>query len=61
MSTSGDLSVGAGLNGSLSLDDRQRGGGELGLRETKKVEREKDKDKTKSKKSVLKGLGEMFR
>ncbi|XP_072234115.1 partitioning defective 3 homolog [Leuresthes tenuis] len=61
MSASGDLSVGAGLNGSLSIDDRQRGGVELGLRETKKVEREKDKDKTKSKKSVLKGLGEMFR
>ncbi|KAM4534142.1 partitioning defective 3 homolog isoform 3-T3 [Odontesthes bonariensis] len=61
MSTSGDLSVGAGLNGSLCTDDRQRGGVELGLKETKKMERDKDKDKTKSKKSVLKGLGEMFR
>lgn len=55
ISTSGDLSVSAGV------DDRQKDVTKVGLRESKKTEREKDKDKNKAKKGVLKGLGEMFR
>ncbi|KAM6900623.1 partitioning defective 3 homolog [Xenentodon cancila] len=63
MSTSGDLSLGTGLNGVPSTDDRQKDGAKVGVKEKKKVEREKDKDKdkNKAKKGVLKGLGEMFR
>ncbi|XP_070784577.1 partitioning defective 3 homolog [Enoplosus armatus] len=65
MSTSGDLNVGPGLNGSLSKDDRQKDRDKAEGKEKKKPERdkerEKDKDKNKAKKGVLKGLGEMFR
>ncbi|XP_062297734.1 partitioning defective 3 homolog isoform X2 [Scomber scombrus] len=63
MSTSGDLIVGPGLNGSLSKDDRGSERDKSGGKEKKKPERdkEKDKDKNKAKKGVLKGLGEMFR
>ncbi|KAM9712686.1 partitioning defective 3 homolog isoform 2-T2 [Menidia menidia] len=61
MSTSGDLSVGAGLTGNLSIDDSARNGAKPGLKEKQKMEREKCKDKNKSKKNVLKGLGEIFR
>ncbi|XP_042366102.1 partitioning defective 3 homolog isoform X1 [Plectropomus leopardus] len=63
MSTSGDLIVGPGLNGSLSKDDRQKDRDKAGGKEKKKPEkeREKDKDKNKAKKGVLKGLGDMFR
>ncbi|XP_070842247.1 partitioning defective 3 homolog isoform X2 [Chaetodon trifascialis] len=65
MSTSGDLSVGPGLNGNMSKDDRQKDLHKVGGKEKKKPERdkerEKDKDKNKAKKGVLKGLGEMFR
>ncbi|CAG5895558.1 unnamed protein product [Menidia menidia] len=60
MSTSGDLSVGAGLTGNLSIDDSARNGAKPGLKEKQKMEREKYKDKNKSKKNVLKGLGEIF-
>lgn len=62
MSTSGDLT--AGLNGSFSKDDRRRDGDKVGGKEKKKPERdkeEKDKDKIKARKSMLKGLGDMFR
>lgn len=55
ISTSGDLSVHGGM------DDRQKDVAKVGLRESKKTERERDKDKNKAKKGVLKGLGEMFR
>lgn len=58
MSTSGDLTVGPGLNG---RDDRLKDQDRSGGKEKKKPEKEKDKDKNKSKKGVLKGLGEMFR
>lgn len=61
MSTSGDLSVAGGFVGSHSMDDRQKDGTKFGLRESKKMEKDKDKDKNKAKKSVLKGLGDMFR
>nr|CBN81751.1 Partitioning defective 3 homolog [Dicentrarchus labrax] len=65
MSTSGDLIVGPGLNGSISKDDRQKDRDKVGGKEKKKPdrdkEREKDKDKNKAKKGVLKGLGDMFR
>ncbi|XP_070708818.1 partitioning defective 3 homolog [Pempheris klunzingeri] len=65
VSTSSDLTVGPGLNGSLSKDDRQKDRDKVGGKEKKKPERdkdrEKDKDKNKAKKGVLKGLGEMFR
>ncbi|XP_073344421.1 partitioning defective 3 homolog [Pagrus major] len=64
MSTSGDLIVGLGLNGSLSKDDRQKDRDKIGGNEKKPErdkDREKDKDKNKAKKGVLKGLGEMFR
>lgn len=63
MSTSGDLIVGPGLNGSFSKDDRGSERDKSGGKEKKKPERdkEKDKDKNKAKKGVLKGLGEMFR
>lgn len=55
MSTSGDLTLGPGLNG---RDDRQKDQEKSGVKEKKKPEREKDKDKdkNKSKKGVLKGL-----
>lgn len=55
MSTSGDLTLGPGLNG---RDDRQKDQEKFGVKEKKKPEREKDKDKdkNKSKKGVLKGL-----
>lgn len=62
MSTSGDLTVGPGLNGSFS--DRRRDWDKVGGKEKKKPERdkeEKDKDKIKARKSMLKGLGDMFR
>lgn len=61
MSTSGDLN--AGLNGSFK-DDRRKDGDKVGGKEKKKPERdkeEKDKDKLKARKSMLKGLGDMFR
>uniref|UniRef100_A0A671YS23 Par-3 family cell polarity regulator n=1 Tax=Sparus aurata TaxID=8175 RepID=A0A671YS23_SPAAU len=64
MSTSGDLFVGPGLNGSLSKDDRRKDRDKIGGSEKKPErdkDREKDKDKNKAKKGVLKGLGEMFR
>ncbi|XP_034428503.1 partitioning defective 3 homolog isoform X2 [Hippoglossus hippoglossus] len=64
MSTSGDLIVGPGLNGSQSKDDRRKDWDMAGGKEKKKPERdkeEKDKDKIKAKKGMLKGLGEMFR
>nr|XP_046227305.1 partitioning defective 3 homolog isoform X4 [Scatophagus argus] len=57
MSTSGDLTVGSGVNGNLSKDDRQKDEDKVGGKEKKKPEREKNK----AKKGVLKGLGEMFR
>ncbi|KAG7216699.1 hypothetical protein INR49_021069, partial [Caranx melampygus] len=60
MSTSGDLT---GLNGSFSKDDRRKDWDKVGGKEKKKPERdkeEKDKDKIKARKSVLKGLGDMF-
>ncbi|XP_061660645.1 partitioning defective 3 homolog isoform X2 [Syngnathoides biaculeatus] len=62
MSTSGDLFIGASLNGNISKEDRLKDRDKV---EKKKLERdkekEKDKDKNKAKKGVLKGLGEMFR
>lgn len=66
VSTSGDNIAGPGLNGSLSTEDGQRDGdkaGGGGGKKKKKADgdRDKDKDKDKAKKSVLKGLGEMFR
>ncbi|XP_041670517.1 partitioning defective 3 homolog [Cheilinus undulatus] len=65
MSTSGDLIVGPGLNGSFSKDDKLRDREQSAGKEKKKPERdkdkEKDKDKNKAKKGVLKGLGDMFR
>ena len=66
MSTSGDLIVGPGLNGSQSKDDRRKDWDTAGGKEKKKPERDKeekdkDKDKTKPKKGFVKGLGEMFR
>lgn len=63
MSTSGDLTVGPGLNGNSSKDiKRNDRDGKVGGKEKRKPgEKEKDKDKSKAKKGVLKGLGEMFR
>ncbi|XP_053268605.1 partitioning defective 3 homolog isoform X3 [Pleuronectes platessa] len=64
MSTSGDLIVVSGLNGSQSKEDRQKVWDTVDGKEKKKPERdkeEKDKDKIKAKKGMLKGLGEMFR
>ncbi|XP_022609742.1 partitioning defective 3 homolog [Seriola dumerili] len=64
MSTSGDLIVGSGLNGNPSKDDRRKDWDKVGGKERKKPERdkeEKDKDKIKARKSMLKGLGDMFR
>lgn len=65
MSTSGDLTVGPGLNGNPYKDNKQNDRDKVGGKEKKKPERdkekEKDKDKSKAKKGVLKGLGEMFR
>ncbi|XP_058489697.1 partitioning defective 3 homolog isoform X3 [Solea solea] len=64
MSTSGDLFVASGLNGSVSKDDSRKDWEKVGGKERQKPERdkeEKDKDKIKAKKSMLKGLGEMFR
>ncbi|KAK2858660.1 hypothetical protein Q5P01_003280 [Channa striata] len=65
MSTSGDLTVGPGLNGNPSKDGKQKDRDKVGGKDKKKPERdkekEKDKDKNKAKKGVLKGLGEMFR
>ncbi|XP_037135849.1 partitioning defective 3 homolog isoform X4 [Syngnathus acus] len=62
MSASGDLFVGPGLNGNISKEDAPRHRDKV---EKKKPEgdkeKEKDKDKNKAKKSMLKGLGEMFR
>ncbi|XP_030612054.1 partitioning defective 3 homolog isoform X2 [Archocentrus centrarchus] len=58
MSTSGDLTLGPGLNG---RDDRPKEQDKSGGKEKKKPEKEKDKEKNKPKKGVLKGLGEMFR
>ncbi|XP_053714846.1 partitioning defective 3 homolog isoform X3 [Synchiropus splendidus] len=64
MSTSGDLTVGPGPNGSISKEDRgidrDKAGGS-GRKKTERDKEERDKDKNKSKKGVLKGLGEMFR
>lgn len=63
MSTSGDLIAGPGVNGHLSIDDRQKDRDKTGGKEKKKAEKDKerDKDKNKAKKGVLKGLGDMFR
>uniref|UniRef100_A0A665VEP0 Partitioning defective 3 homolog n=1 Tax=Echeneis naucrates TaxID=173247 RepID=A0A665VEP0_ECHNA len=64
VSTSGDLTVGSGLNGNISKDDRRKDWDKVGGREKKKPERDKDdkeKGKIKAKKSMLKGLGDMFR
>uniref|UniRef100_A0A673C7U3 PDZ domain-containing protein n=1 Tax=Sphaeramia orbicularis TaxID=375764 RepID=A0A673C7U3_9TELE len=61
MSTSGDLIVGPGLNGSFSKDDRPKDKVGVKSEKKKRSERDKDKDKSKAKKGVLKGLGEMFR
>ncbi|CAB1439047.1 unnamed protein product, partial [Pleuronectes platessa] len=63
MSTSSDLIVVSGLNGSQSKEDRQKVWDTVDGKEKKKPERdkeEKDKDKIKAKKGMLKGLGEMF-
>lgn len=66
VSTSGDNMAVPGLNGSASKEDGQRdeeqAGGGGGRKKKKKADGgDKDKDKDKAKKSVLKGLGEMFR
>ncbi|XP_075870985.1 partitioning defective 3 homolog [Nelusetta ayraudi] len=62
VSTSGDNIVGPGLNGSLSTEDGQRDGDKAGSGGGKKKKKaDGDRDKDKAKKSVLKGLGEMFR
>lgn len=63
VSTSGDNIVGPALNGSLSTEDGQRDGDKAGGggKKKKKADGDRDKDKDKAKKSVLKGLGEMFR
>lgn len=64
MSTSGDLTVGPGLNGNPSKDNKRNDRDRVGGKEKKKPgekEKEKDKDKSKAKKGMLKGLGEMFR
>lgn len=60
LSTSGDIIVGPGLNGSLSKEDglRDRDAASGGKKKSKKAD---GGDKDKAKKSVLKGLGEMFR
>lgn len=61
VSTSGDNVAAPGLNGSLSREDGQRDGDQAGGGKKKKKKADGDKDKDKAKKSVLKGLGEMFR
>ncbi|XP_067342139.1 partitioning defective 3 homolog isoform X3 [Channa argus] len=65
MSTTGDLTVGPGLNGNPPKDGKQNDRDKDGGKDKKKPEldkeKEKDKDKNKAKKGVLKGLGEMFR
>lgn len=63
VSTSGDNMGGPGLNGSLSKEEGQRDGDQVdgGKKKKKKADGDKDKDKDKAKKSVLKGLGDMFR